>query len=227
MINKSKYDYVIIGTRIRQERERKNMSQDELAEQLEIKSRQTIGKWENGESCPSLDNLVDMCNCFKCDMGYLLGEYNERTRISCEITTETGLSEAAVETLLRLKPNNDIENEMFQMLDVLNFIMEDHYIFMMFLDNLALYLQNPFDTPCHYDEEKGIYVESYDAISQSPIVVSNGQKHIAIGKKLNYQVAGQDAYMTKHVSVSILESHAMLIMQKIINEWQRNYRLER
>lgn len=136
------------------------------------------------------------------------------------------MSEAAIETLLSLKQNNNIENGMFHMLDILNFIMEDSYIFMVFLDNLALYLQNTFDTTCHYDKEKGIYVESYDAISQSLIVASDEQKHIAIGKKLNYQVAGQNAHMTKHVSVSILESHAMLIIQKIINEWQRNYRLD-
>lgn len=50
-----------------------NMSQDKLAEQLFI-SRQTISKWETGETVPDLNNLIKLSNIFNVSLEYLVFE---------------------------------------------------------------------------------------------------------------------------------------------------------
>ncbi len=52
-----------IGTRIKQLRTERRMSQETLAEALGV-SRQAVGKWENGASLPSTANLLALCRLF-------------------------------------------------------------------------------------------------------------------------------------------------------------------
>lgn len=53
-----------IGDKIYNLRKKKNMSQEELASVLNV-SRQTISKWETGESNPDFDKIVPLCNFFE------------------------------------------------------------------------------------------------------------------------------------------------------------------
>lgn len=53
-----------IGEKIYELRKKKNMSQEELATVLNV-SRQTISKWETGESNPDFDKIVPLCNFFE------------------------------------------------------------------------------------------------------------------------------------------------------------------
>lgn len=50
-----------------------NMTQEKLAERLGV-SRQTISKWETGESIPELDKLLELSNLFSCSLDSLLKE---------------------------------------------------------------------------------------------------------------------------------------------------------
>ena len=52
------------GEKIYELRKKKNMSQAELAQVLNV-SRQTISKWETGESNPDFDKIVPLCNFFE------------------------------------------------------------------------------------------------------------------------------------------------------------------
>ena len=54
-----------IGEKIYSLRKKHNLSQEELANELNV-SRQTVSKWEVGESCPDFDKIVPLysCNCF-------------------------------------------------------------------------------------------------------------------------------------------------------------------
>ncbi len=53
-----------IGEKIYDLRKKKNMSQEDLASVLNV-SRQTISKWETGESNPDFDKIVALCNFFE------------------------------------------------------------------------------------------------------------------------------------------------------------------
>lgn len=100
------YDWKAIGKRIKQERLAAGIkSQSDFAEKLSLseKSRQTIGKWENGKTLPSLVDFTFMCNIFKCELGYLLCEYDCKTREATDIQAVTGLSENAINLLSNLK----------------------------------------------------------------------------------------------------------------------------
>jgi len=105
------YNYYSIGDRIRNLRVQNNMTQDEFKEELGKHGlrigRNTISSIENGkESAFTFDFLKTASKIFCCDIGYLLGEYNEKkieTHYICEVT---GLSEQAINVLLRLKEYN-------------------------------------------------------------------------------------------------------------------------
>ncbi|TPR14152.1 XRE family transcriptional regulator [Apilactobacillus timberlakei] len=52
-------------------RRQRNFSQGALANKMFV-SRQSISKWENGESEPSIDKLIDLSDVFNVDLNYLL-----------------------------------------------------------------------------------------------------------------------------------------------------------
>ena len=59
-----------IGERIAELREKENMSQEELAEALEV-TRQAVSKWENDLSCPDTLNLIRLAEVLDSDVEYL------------------------------------------------------------------------------------------------------------------------------------------------------------
>lgn len=92
----------IVGERIKKERNRDNhkLTLDELAARINV-ARQTISKWEQGKGIgPTVLDLQRMCDVFGCDYGYLIGDYECRTRKATDIRDETGLSELAIDNLL-------------------------------------------------------------------------------------------------------------------------------
>ncbi len=60
-----------LGERIYQLRAAKNLSQEDLADALEV-SRQSVSKWETGGSVPELDKLVKLCEIFEVSMDHLV-----------------------------------------------------------------------------------------------------------------------------------------------------------
>lgn len=161
--------------------------------------------------------LIEYCNFFNCEADYLLGYIDFPTKQTQDIYELTGLNEKSIETLKILKRSEYI--------GILNYIMSDYAILGRFLSNLSLYFDNDYDTPVHYDKKLGICVES-DDITDSPIISTNGEKYVSIGKKLDYDVCGNPAYSTIHVPVSILESHALHCIQAQIDDWKQNYNKE-
>ena len=104
------YTPVMLADRIREAREGaksektgRAMSQDELAEKLGIKNRNTISRWEDPlkqNNVPKASDLIRMCEIFNCDMGYLFGEYEGKTREEADMKVATGLSEVAINELI-------------------------------------------------------------------------------------------------------------------------------
>lgn len=69
-----------LSTKIYELRKAKGMSQEKLAELVGV-SRQSISKWESGETIPELERLVELSRIFEVTTDYLLkpGEMDELT----------------------------------------------------------------------------------------------------------------------------------------------------
>jgi transcriptional regulator with XRE-family HTH domain len=77
-----------IGEKIQQLRKSNNLSQEQLAVQLEV-SRQAVSKWELNESTPDTDKIILISRIFSVSTDYLLLENQEVTDV---IETEGKLS---------------------------------------------------------------------------------------------------------------------------------------
>lgn len=59
-------------------RKRSGMTQEDLAEQMEV-SRQSVSKWESNSAYPEMDAIIRLCGLFHCDMDTLLrGDVSRR-----------------------------------------------------------------------------------------------------------------------------------------------------
>ena len=66
---------ISFGTNLRTLREKRNLSQEDLAKKLQI-SRQSISKWEQGISYPSILFLVPLTKILDCTLEELLKDLN-------------------------------------------------------------------------------------------------------------------------------------------------------
>ena len=62
---------MILGQRIKEKREKRQWTQDYLAETLNV-SRQAISKWEVGSTYPDIDRLVQISNLFDITLDSLI-----------------------------------------------------------------------------------------------------------------------------------------------------------
>ena len=97
----------LIGERIKAERKRQNWTQKQLAEKIKTYSEKTLRDWEKGNTNISVDGLIELSNLFGCDVNYLIGTYDYRTKESEDICKTTGLSEEAVKVLVKLKKHRE------------------------------------------------------------------------------------------------------------------------
>lgn len=65
-----------LGERIKEHRQRLGMSQEKLAELMDV-TRQAVTKWESGQSAPSTENLFRLAELFGTTVDLLLGQSKE------------------------------------------------------------------------------------------------------------------------------------------------------
>ena len=58
---------------LKAQREKAGLSQEELADKLDV-SRQSVSKWETGESYPSMEHIFALTDILDCRLGDLAGE---------------------------------------------------------------------------------------------------------------------------------------------------------
>ena len=68
-----------LGTNIQFYRKQKNMTQEDLAEFMNV-SRQTVSKWESDTAFPETDKLITLSDYFGCTLDELIKEIG---RASC------------------------------------------------------------------------------------------------------------------------------------------------
>ena len=83
-----------LGEKIRLNRKKKGMSQEDLANLLNV-SRQAVQKWESGASTPELDKLVEISNVFEVSMDWLTKDI--------EAKSETVIQEPMKESITKPK----------------------------------------------------------------------------------------------------------------------------
>ncbi len=53
---------MIFSERLKEEREKRNWSQSDLAEKIHV-SRQSVSKWETGKNYPSIEIIIHLAIC--------------------------------------------------------------------------------------------------------------------------------------------------------------------
>ena len=61
------------GDNLKKLRKLKRMSQEKLAERIGV-SRQSVSKWETGESYPEMNNILELCKIFHCNINDLVND---------------------------------------------------------------------------------------------------------------------------------------------------------
>lgn len=62
---------LVLGQRIKEEREKRNLTQDQLAQTLNV-SRQAISKWELGTAYPDIERLITLSDFFDISLDNLI-----------------------------------------------------------------------------------------------------------------------------------------------------------
>ena len=61
------------GDNLRNLRKSRNISQETLAQKVNV-SRQSVSKWETGESYPEMNNILELCKIFHCNINDLVND---------------------------------------------------------------------------------------------------------------------------------------------------------
>ena len=70
---------MIFGEKLKTERNKKDWSQEELAEKLFV-SRQSVSKWENGQNYPGIEIIIKISDLFELTIDELLRSDEELTK---------------------------------------------------------------------------------------------------------------------------------------------------
>lgn len=101
-----------IGERIKSERTKRNLSQDELSKKITV-TRQKIINFENNTSLPDARELKDMADEFNVSVDYLLGRVQSKKIENKEISSQTGLSDEAIAKLSIFQKKNFAQSDIF------------------------------------------------------------------------------------------------------------------
>ena len=61
------------GENLKKLRKLKGLSQEELADKVNV-SRQSVSKWETGEAYPEMNNILQLCKIFSCEINSLVND---------------------------------------------------------------------------------------------------------------------------------------------------------
>lgn len=93
------YNYSITAARLKAARKEFGYSLEQVAEFCGVQQYQTVSKWESGNSTPSVEKLMRLCDLYGYEIGYFMGEYDCKTRARTDIHEFTGLAEKAISQL--------------------------------------------------------------------------------------------------------------------------------
>ena len=135
------YDIKQIGKRIKKSRKEMKLTQSEFVEKFGLSkdSRQTVSKWETGAQVPSMVDLIKMGEMFDCESGYLLGEFDCKTKEDSDILKATGLSHKASRVLNRLNYTGKCRTGKNETSAFMNLVIENEEFWKEFMDCFGRY----------------------------------------------------------------------------------------
>lgn len=74
-------DKKLVGIRIKEERTKLGLTQEELALKLGLNSKGSLSQYESGSVLPSDEIKLKMCEIFSCSLDYLMGQSAIRNSI--------------------------------------------------------------------------------------------------------------------------------------------------
>ena len=96
-----------IGEKLFELRKSKNLSQEEVADKLNV-TRQTVSKWETNQSTPDFDKIVPLCELYEITPNELLtGEKQEQEKVNNENSDEFNFDEVKNNLFTRGKDDED------------------------------------------------------------------------------------------------------------------------
>jgi len=185
----------------------KEENQRKFAESIGI-AKERISELEKGDRQPSLYHILAYRDYFLENYGmeissdYFYGFTDIKENKNASFADDIGLSEESINTLKKVKKNWDSKER-----EALNYVMKDSDLFLDFLKWLSIYMDNKYTIPLAHDKEKGDFP------------CNNSFGDIVLGELIKDN-KGNDGYKTIGIGVDILESHAMRMMQKIIDIWK-------
>lgn len=121
--------------------------------------------WELGRNAINIEWVPALCHVLRCDVGFIFGEHSERTVTISDIRKKTGLSENAIEKLLKLNQMDSyygrtIQSFLSAMLTDSTFLPE---MYRSFGEMWNMKQKSGSNSPV-VDSEGGIYLFGNDAI---------------------------------------------------------------
>lgn len=139
------YNKENFSARLKEAIKKEGLSQQEFADKSNVPLNTIKGHLKEGKQkrYPSLDVLISYCNALDCEMDYLLGAIDEKTRIKTDVCKETGLSEDA---LKKIDEWNQVNST-----DYLNKLVVNGYDFML---NYQIYFARAETVKLHKEIQK-------------------------------------------------------------------------
>lgn len=100
----------IICNRIKELREERNITQDELAQIINVK-RQTINQWEHGERSLKTEAIIKLARFFGVTCDYLIGVSDYKSFQMADIGRDTGLKENVIKNIINLQKVSEPEKD--------------------------------------------------------------------------------------------------------------------
>lgn len=226
------YDYSKIGERIKDERKKNGLTQDELINSLRDKQiavgRNTLSAMENGiKEKFSFQVLYGLAEIFQCQIGYLLCEYDCKIQSNAAISEITGLSDNAINTLKKVNENKDKyrKYEVLHLIDTLNLIMDEPMLFTFFLDYIGDYIDNKYTIPLHYDNKVNDYTESIaepPRLSLVDVPRKEKEKYIVLGAP-NNNPDNPEKYIHRQIPVDLIKTYYIDRIRQVLDKWGKKY----
>lgn len=182
-----------VGNRIKTEREKIGLKKADFLPRIykSVTSHKTLTAWENGERLPDTDSLALMAELFDCDIGYLLGDYAERHRVTADICAETGLTEKAVDVILQYKKQDPYY------IKSLNFLLESDN-FEAVLDLIYEYSE-ALQLLKGLEEVKAKHINSTEEYKPNISLLNQISKEIANSELKEYQLSTRLGYIVQEI----------------------------